>query len=226
MTQEHIFFIPTIFFLGFFLGAIVSQRNKSPNFTTESKLNHGEKENFSTSIFTSFYTLGFSFFIFFAIFISTHLLPFFGGSKALSIVSKGKPLFDQRPVFTNLEFYERLNSFGEVGREMYLRFTYTVDILFPLAFLSFLILLILFISKKSLITKRVSLRLLLFPLIWFFLDMLENSILFFLIYQFPIEHDFLSAKLGFVTLGKFCFLLLSLLLPGIAIIYDKKIKLK
>lgn len=217
MTPEHILFIPTVFFLGFFLGGIVSQINKNSNSINTSKRNLSEKE--VKSIFTSIYPLGFSFFILISIFIATHVLPFFGGAKALSIISNGKPLFDQRPVFTNLEFYHRLNYFGEAGREMYQRFTYTVDIIFPLALLSFLILLTGFIANRNSFSKKVYFRLLTIPILWFLFDMIENSILFFLIGQFPIQYEFLSANLGIVTYGKFCLLFLSIFLPGVFSIY-------
>jgi hypothetical protein len=200
MTQEHFLFIPTVFFLGFFLGGIVSSSRDNLNSKGADKK-------------TSFYALGLSFFIFISVFIATHVLPLFGGSKSISIVTNGKPLFDQRPVLTSIEFYNRLSDYGELGREMYKRFTYGVDLFFPLTFLGFLILLNQFIAEKANFSKAIRKKIFMLPIAWFLFDMIENSILFFLINQFPVRYEFLSANLGFITYGKFCLLFISITLP-------------
>lgn len=222
MTQEHIIFIPTVFFLGFFLGGIVSQRNIQYRLHNEKKETTDGEEVKESKQVTSAYTLGFSFFIFLSVFITTHILPFFGGAKALSFALNGKPLFDQRPIFSNVEFYQRMNDYGNFGREMYQRFTYSMDVIFPLSFLGFLLVLTKFAFERSSISKIIRNRLMLFPFIWFLSDMIENSILFFLLNQFPIQNEFLSSLLGFVTVAKFGLLLFSIITPiTVSILYRK-----
>lgn len=205
MTKEHFIFIPTIFFLGFFFGALFSQKKEEDNKT--------QSKNEPNKINTSIYSLGLSFFIFMTAFITTHLLPFFGGAKALHSVLNGNPLFDQRPVFSSSEVYQRLNDIGILGREKYLQFTYTADVIFPLALLGFIFTLTNFILDRSIIPDRIKRILKFIPILWFLTDMLENTILFTLIHQFPEINLLLSGTIGYITVLKFIFLILSILSP-------------
>ncbi len=218
MTPEHFLFIPTVFFLGFFFGGMFSQRNRHAN---ESSSENGVIELASPA--TSVYALGISFLTFASIFVATHMLPLFGGAKALHLILQGKHLFDQRPSFTSSEIYQRLNDYGELGRAMYQRFTYSVDVVFPISFLVFLLVLNRFVGERTTLSQLTRRRLMALPAIWFASDMIENAIVFSLIAQFPGRNEFLSGILGFVTIAKFGLLLLSIMVPAIgSVLFRKK----
>jgi hypothetical protein len=199
MTHEHIIFIPVIFFIGFILGKLSSTKNKhtSPS-----------RKGLIISLIT-----------FVSLFVSTHIFPFFGGVKALSFVLYGMPIFDQRPSFSSFDVYQRLVDFGSEGREMYQRFTYSADLVFPISFLIFLIMLSKFINERYQPSKNWKKVFITLPILWFFSDVIENVIVFKLLSIFPLENIFLGNVLGEVTVAKFFLLLMSIFAPAIFVIF-------
>ncbi len=213
MTPAHIFFIPSVFFLGLFIGATVASRRKA---TTEALSGDSGVTSGSGR------TLVMAFIVFAVIFSVTHLMPQFGGAKAVSLAAHGMPLLDQRPVFSSFDVLQRLDAFGVPGRTMYQRFTYTVDVIFPLSLLIFLTLLVRFVDHRIALNKRWRNALAILPFIWFGAVMVENAIVFTLISQFPSENNLLGAIVGFVTVVKFSLLLLSIASPAILLVFLKK----
>lgn len=213
MTPAHIFFIPSIFFLGFILEGLAGSRSRSDGSAIAGNTTHSGP---------LIRTLVIAFFVFASIFVATHMSPQFGGAKAVTAVMHGMPLFDQRPSFSSADVFQRLDAFGDAGRNMYQRFTYSVDIIFPLSLLVFLSLLARFVNQRVALSAGLRKLLLAIPAIWFSADMLENIIVYTLIAQFPAQNDLLGGSVGYVTVAKFSLLLLSIAGPAILIVARRR----
>ncbi len=60
------------------------------------------------------------------------------------------------------------------------------------------------------------------PIVWFGSDMLENTLVFSMISQYPVQNEVLGGILGFVTVAKFSLLLLSIAGPAVFLVVLKK----
>nr|WP_315475975.1 hypothetical protein [uncultured Undibacterium sp.] len=224
MTHAHFFLIPTIFFLGFFLGGFLNQRNQQRKVIEQEP----EVMSISGSILLNSWpnsgkALALSFGLVFSVFVATHMFAFFGGSKVLDLALNGAPIFDKLPSFSSTEVADRLNGMGEIGRAMYQRFTYTADLAFPMSLLAFLFCLTRFVAARSSLTETPRKMLLLLPFVWFASDMLENAIVFTLIAQLPTINSHLAGLLGFVTVSKFGLLLLTIVAASVvSVMYQRK----
>ena len=207
MTAGHFFFIPTIFFLGFFIGSTVT------NFLSQKKI---EKHRIRFTPRSGGSLVASTFVVFIIVFTITHMISFSGGAKSLHATLGHKPLFDQHPSGTAGEVYARLDSFGEAGRTAYKQFTFSGDVIFPLSLLVFLIALAYFVRERTSPSAGLRRILIAVPLIWFLSDMLENSIIYYLISQYPRKIVFLADNLVIITILKFALLLASIALPAIS----------
>lgn len=194
-TAAHFFFIPIVFFLGLFFGGLLPRRRFG---VTAGQLSRRA---------TSAKAVVLAFAVFALVFVFTHLLSHTSGANSLSVHLGGQALFDQRPSFSSPEVYVRLTAFGEAGRSMYQRFTYTDDVVFPLSLLGFVYLLGRFVGDRSAVGSGMRLILQALPLVWFGFDMLENAMVYHLIGQYPLANDTLGNVLGLVTVTKFALLL-------------------
>jgi hypothetical protein len=222
LTHAHFFLIPTIFFLGFFLGGFLSQRNRQDKVSGQVVTSVDDPVAISSRS-NAARLLGLSFVIFLGVFVATHMFAFFAGSKALGVALNGAPIFDKLPSFSSAEVLARLHGMGDAGREMYQQFTYTADLLFPLSLLAFLFCLCRFVGERTSLKKPIRAMLMALPFIWFSSDMLENIIVFTLIEQFPAENALLGGILGFVTVTKFALLLLTIVAASLSsVLYRQK----
>ena len=204
MTTAHIFFIPFIFTLGGLFGAVLTRNKllpeKNPDYNTQGR-----------SVLTAL-----AFFI--VVFIATHVLSFPYSSVAVKEAIDGLALFDTSPAFSGVEVYERLEAYGVAGRAIYQTFLYTTDVFFPLTFLGFLFLFARFASERASIPTTMRKIIVALPLLWFFFDMVENSISYTLVSSFPQEMLLLAGLLWIATVAKFSLLFLSIVIPaGLAV---------
>jgi hypothetical protein len=165
-----------------------------------------------------------SFFIFVFTFIGTHFFPVPRSSKAVILSLNGAEIFDKKPSFSSVDVYARIASFPEKGLNLYKEFTYTVDILFPITLFTFLASLSLYVSATTINRKHIRIGLLAIPVVWFSLDLIENAIIYSLLDSFPAKNYFLSSILGYVTITKFCFLLLSIAGPVVIKVSKGKLR--
>lgn len=200
-------FIPLVFLVGVMAGSIFTARFFRSK-TAELKTNKTKLPSRIGQLLVSFAVL-------MGIFSVTHIVPQWGGSKAITVMAHGTPLLDQQPVFSSREVIERLDAFGLAGREMYRRFTYTIDVIFPVSLFIFLVTIKRFVVQARTLSKRASMVLTGLPITWFAADMIENAIIFTLIGQFPNENLILGGILGYLTVVKFGLLSLSLLFPAV-----------
>ncbi len=207
MTFQHIFYIPAIFLLGLIFGILLSNKaNTSPE---DGKVS-GKK-------------LGLFFLIFLIVFIITHAFNIPAGSKQVSMLLGGLEIFDKKPMFGSEAVYQHIQSFTEVGIQVYKRFTYTIDVIFPLSMLAFLHAFAKFTLQRVTLTKYFFKIVKLLPWIWFGFDMLENATVLYLLSEFPKQLPFIAGLLAWITLAKFVLLFLSLLIPALLLLFVKKL---
>jgi len=208
MTIQHIFYIPTIFLLGFIFGTMTNKATESQNNQLLYK--------------TSRRKLIQTFLVFLLVFVITHIFEIPWGSKAVSQLLGGIEIFDKSPVFSSDSVYERISLFPAEGLMAYKRFTYTIDILFPLSFLLFLFTYARFVSQRITIPKYLIKFLISLSFFWFAFDMLENVVIFNILTKYPSQNELLGSSLGFITVTKFGLLMLSILMPSLLFIFAKK----
>lgn len=208
MTIQHIFYIPTIFLLGFVFGTMINKATESQNNQLMYK--------------TSRRKLLQTFLVFLLVFVITHIFQIPWGSKAVSQLLGGIEIFDKSPVFSSDAIYELISLFPAEGLMTYKRFTYTIDILFPLSFFAFLFTFSRFVCQRITIPKYLENVLINLPIFWFVSDLLENTVIFNILTKFPSQNEFLGSSLGFITVIKFGLLLLSILTPSFLFLFAKK----
>lgn len=208
MTSAHIFYIPTIFLLGFLAGNLFNNRAA----TSAS----------SASPFSGSILLG-AFLVFAVVFIGTHFFEIPRSSKAVTVALNGAEIFDKKPSYSCDEVYQRISTFPPSGVYLYKQFTHTIDVLFPVSLFAFLFLLSRFVIQRNRPRKAFKVLITLLPILWFLSDMIENSVIYYLLDEFPIRHDVLAGFLGGITISKFTLLLLSILMPVSLIAFSKKV---
>jgi len=204
MTTQHVFYIPTVFLLGFVFGIIFSENKllKSANNSDGSSPDRMSKNK-----------LLYTFLIFILVFIITHLFEIPWGSKQVSSLLNGQEIFDKKPLFSSDEVYAKIGTFSEEGLKVYQRFTYTVDIVFPVSFFVFLLTFAQFVAyriKKSKLIYRIIIG---FPTLWLITDLLENLIIYIILSNYPTRYDFLGGIIGAVSATKFTLLFCSIIIP-------------
>lgn len=208
MTFQHLFYIPTIFLLGLIFGILLT--NNTSTASTEGK--------------TSGKKLGLVFLIFIIVFIITHSFNVPAGSKQVSMLLGGLEIFDKKLIFGSDAVYHYIQSFPEIGIRVYKRFTYTIDVIFPLSMLAFLHTFSRFTLQRVALTKYLFKTVEILPWIWFGFDMLENATVFYILSEFPKQHPIIAGSLGWITVTKFALLLLSLLVPATLLLFVKKLQ--
>jgi hypothetical protein len=209
MTSAHVLYIPTIFMLGLVTGMLL----KSPA---------SDNKQIPDSPISGKVLLG-SFLIFAIVFIGTHFFYIPKSAHAVTKALNGAEIFDKKPSFTSGEVYARIASFPQAGIYLYKQFTYTMDVLFPITLFAFLVLLTQYISQRAFLSKRFRIALALIPVIWFLLDMAENAMVYGLLDTYPAKNFALAGSLGYVTMTKFSFLLLSIASPAMIKAFEKTI---
>ncbi|AEI52067.1 hypothetical protein [Runella slithyformis] len=213
MTTQHVFYIPTVFLLGFVFGIIFSENKllRSANNSDGSSPDRMSKNK-----------LLYTFLIFILVFIITHLFEIPWGSKQVSSLLNGQEIFDKKPLFSSDEVYTKIGTFSEEGLKVYQRFTYTVDIVFPTSFFVFLLTFAQFVAyriKKSKLINRIITGL---PTLWLITDLLENLIIYIILSNYPTRYDFLGRIIGVVSVIKFTLLFYSIITPVIFWIMSKR----
>ncbi len=208
MTIQHIFYIPTIFLLGFVFGTMTNKVTESQNNQLLYK--------------TSRRKLLQTFLVFLLVFVITHIFEIPWGSKAVSQLLGGIEIFDKSPVFSSDAVYERISLFPAEGLTAYKRFTYTIDVIFPISFFVFLFTFSQFVCQRVTIPKYLENVLINIPIFWFVSDLLENAVIFNILTKFPSQNEFLGSSLGFISVIKFGLLMLSILVPSLLLLFAKK----
>lgn len=198
MPPQHIIFIPAVLLMGFILGFSVRAEGGAKRDASEPKPS-GSRRPFALALLAAI-----------VVFVSTHLMPSFGGVHAVERAAHGLAVLDRAPAFRPDEVMQRLDSFGPAGRAAYKRMTYTSDVIFPVSILAFFLLLARYL--RALRPSKIGQILVIFPIAWFLADMTENALIYSVLNVFPAVGRGTSV-LGAVTVAKFALLLASTVMP-------------
>lgn len=153
-----------------------------------------------------------SFVVFILIFGVTHFATFPGSLEHFKKVTNDQQLLDLKPEFSTQGVYERLGSFGEEGRAAYLMLVPTIDIIFPIcAFIFFLMLGQL--ARENYRQALYSRSYWILPSIYLLMDFLENTLVVLMLVNYPERMDSVASVLGFISVTKRIFMILSLCVP-------------
>jgi len=202
MPLSHLIFIPAVFLVGALTGFVIATHRAGASLPTTAAAGKARP----TALVS---TLG----VFLITLLATHFAPIPGGVWALRASVNHQKLFDQSPAFSPDEVYRRIVAFGEVGREAYQQFTYTTDVIFPLALFLFLFVLARFMGERVALAKLTRIILSIGPILWFLSDLFENGIIYILLSTYPSRHAVPATMLAYVTMWKFSLLLMSFVLP-------------
>ncbi len=148
------------------------------------------------------------------VFMVTHLVPMLPGSLAdVTAAAGGQAILDQKPAFSAEEVYQRLDAFGESGRDLYKQFLVTTDVIFPLTLLAFLFLLARYTAQQLAPPQALRGLLLMFPVAFFVFDMIENLSIFLMLSDYPERHQHTGGLLGYVTVVKRLAMYAAIVLP-------------
>lgn len=153
-----------------------------------------------------------------SVFVLTHVVKFPGSIPYLREVVHGQPILDMKPSFSSAETYQRLESFGEIGRELYMRTMLTVDIVFPISVFIFLFLLSRYTAQRLQMKPLYGRALRSLPFIYIILDFLENLTVATLLSSYPGQHEFLAANIGYLTTGKRIAMFGAILIPVVLLV--------
>jgi hypothetical protein len=201
VTLGHFLFIPTVFFIGMLSG-----------FAAATHRSGGSPARSVTRAVRPVVLLS-ALGLFLVTLLATHFAPIPGGVQDLHVSLDHHKIFDQNPSFSLEETYRRVSGFGEAGREAYQRFTYTTDLIFPLALLFFLFVFARFVAERVVVGKAPRIILIAAPFLWFTSDLIENGILYFLLSTYPAQQVVPASMLAYVSVLKFSLLVVSFVLP-------------
>ena len=136
------------------------------------------------------------------LFTVTHVIKFPGSVGYLREITQGLKTLDLEASFSSAETYQRLESFGKIGRQMYMRTMLTVDIIFPISMFIFLFLFSKYASEKWGLKPVLGRALRSLSIAYVMFDFLENLTIFFLLSNFPNRLEILGSYIGFLTVGK------------------------
>lgn len=151
-------------------------------------------------------------------FAATHLLSFPGSLAHFREATGGQKILDMRASSSATETYERLAAMGETGRALYLRLIVTIDLVFPLAMLLFLLLFAWFAAQRAGLLVWASRLLALPPLLYFGLDLLENASVLAMLVEYPDRLDGVASLIGYLTRGKRGSMMVAFLAPVVVIV--------
>jgi hypothetical protein len=139
------------------------------------------------------------------VFIVVHFVPIPFSVPDFRSATNNGVMLDMRPAFSPDEVYDRLESYGESGRQNYFWRLLTVDIIFPLSLWPFLHLLALRASRLRWLPFFAS-GFLVF-------DVIENVIIATLLATLPMRIDQLASVLPLVTITKRLCSVVALIVP-------------
>ncbi len=135
------------------------------------------------------------------VFVPIHFLNFKGTVPHFVQIANGGTIFDRSIPDSSTELYERIEGFGEDGRREYVFRNLTTDFVLPFALLPLLLLGLARVNRRFRFGKWGHILLVL-PVAFVLLDLVENFSVIWLIYRFPDQQPFASELLPIATFSK------------------------
>lgn len=125
---------------------------------------------------------------------------------------------DSSFLYTADDLYQMAEQYGEAGRSAYIQARFTFDLIWPLAYLSLLVVLLSILYRVLPVKSRwrwVNL----IPILGWVMDMLENIGASLIMYRYPERTSVLAELTPLFTLLKWCLIYASFaaLVPGVLI---------
>lgn len=154
-----------------------------------------------------------AFLILLATFAVTHLLSFPGSLAHFREATGGQKILDMTASSSAADTYEKLSAMGETGRALYLRLILTIDIVFPLAMLGFLLVSAWFAAQRAALPVWASGLVALPALLYFGFDLLENVSVLAMLVEYPNRLEGVASIIGDLTRGKRLSMMVAFLAP-------------
>lgn len=145
--------------------------------------------------------------------VAVHALDFPGSVTDFTRSSGGGALLDTKPSFSEAMIYERLEAYGEAGRENYAFRNLSVDILLPLSLLPLLLLSMQHGLERVSLGRGPRAFLLFLPLLYLAFDLAENASVLVLLANFPDRVHVVATVLPYLTTLKRAALLPAIVIP-------------
>ncbi len=152
------------------------------------------------------------------VFVGTHLVSYPGSVAHFLKATGGQKILDMQASASAAETYERLAAMGESGRALYLRLIVTVDIVFPIVMLIFLVTLARFAAQRAGLRRWTKAMLVALPVMYFGFDMLENVSSLAMLLRYPDQLVWVAGAIGSLTRAKRGFMLLALVVPHVLLV--------
>lgn len=204
MPSSHLLFIPAVFMIGVLAGIVGTQHWAA-----------GSSPRPTGSAATRPRGLAISIGVFMVVFLATHFAPIPGSVMSVRSSLNHQKLFDQSPTFSIEETHRRIEAFGPSGREAYQLFTFTTDLVFPLALFSFLFAFARHVGSRVPSARVGWSRTLLTipPIAWLLMDLLENGTIYHMLRTHPAPQILPATLLPYLTISKYSLLALAFGLP-------------
>jgi hypothetical protein len=135
------------------------------------------------------------------VYVPIHFLDFKGTVPHFVRIANGQTIFDRSIPDNPAELYERIERFGEDGRQEYVFRNLTTDFVLPFSLLPFFLLSLMRFNRRNNLAG-LGRFLLALPIAFVGLDLVENFSVVWLIYRFPEQQEFVSMLLPLATVLK------------------------
>jgi hypothetical protein len=152
------------------------------------------------------------------VFTITHGVKVPGTPRYFTAATGGQKIFDMQPSSSAAETWDRLERMGPEGRALYQRTIITVDLIFPVTMLLFLVALASFAARRSRLSRGWTMALVAIPVAYFGFDLLENLTAWTLLHRFPERLDGLGGAIGNLTRAKRATMISALTIPHLLLL--------
>lgn len=135
------------------------------------------------------------------VYVPIHFMDFKGTVPYFVRIANGQTIFDRSIPDSPAELYQRIERYGEVGRQEYVFRNLTTDFILPFSLLPFFLLGLMRVNRRFNLVKLGRFFLVL-PIAFVVLDLVENFSVIWLIYRFPDQQEFVSTLLPIATVLK------------------------
>ncbi len=131
--------------------------------------------------------------------------------KRKSVAPEAQPILDLQYAYSPEEAYSALDSFGENGRNQYLKSVFLIDTAYPLIYGITYSLLLIFLLKIVFPNRKNLHRWGILPIAVSILDVLENTGIVLLLATYPVRHDGIALATSVFTTLKWTLAILLII---------------
>jgi len=146
------------------------------------------------------------------LFVAFFILP--EATKQILQYGEETNLINGKFYFSSAQIYQMLSEYGDKGRSLYLIVELTADLFFSIVSALFLGTLLIWSAFRSR-NHRIKIKYLLcFPILLLLISMLENGVIVWLLYHYPLQYTLLAFTTSFLALFKWALALSCVVLAS------------